>query len=323
MQYVYRLGLGLCLAGMITWAGCGGGADNSPEGLVAQFKAVADAALEDIHKQADMPKAIEITRQLAATGPGGIDKLLDVLADPATDPRTMMLVTICVKNVLTPENFPRLLALSGPENNVNTRVNAAHLVSSFQDEALTKRAKELLQDPEPRVRLAIFQTELLRGTPEALGMVDALWADPATPLNDRVQIVLGLPEQHVAAHLPIFREALPNDKLAPPARARAILVLGRHGSAEDLVLLETAAAKDPSPDNRQQAQVAWEAAKSRLDAAMAAGAAPAADTAAPAVPANALTPADIANFTGGKTVEITVPGPTGPIPAESAPATSQ
>ena len=252
----------VALAGML--ASCGGGGP-TPESLVAEFQAVADAALEEVHKQADVGKAMNLAQQLAAMGPQATDKLLDILAQPDADPRTKMLVTISVKPVLAKENMARVIALTEASNNVNTRVNAAHIVGSFNDEALVARVGELLKDPEPRVRLAVFQTQLLRGTPEALAMLDAVWADATTPLNDKVQLVLGLPESHVAGHLKMFEAALGDATLDPQARVRALTVLGRLGEASGLAALEKAAASDPDPEVKAQAQMAWEAAKSRLE----------------------------------------------------------
>jgi HEAT repeat protein len=275
MRYLKFLAVAVCVVGAgALLASCGGG-PATPESLVAEFRAVADAALEDIHKQADLPRANAITQQLAAMGPQAIDKLLDILAEPEADPRTKMLVTICVKPVLAKENMPRILSLTEASHNVNTRVNAAHIVGSFNDEALIAKVAELLKDPEPRVRMAVFQTQLLRGTPEALAMVDAMWADKETPLNDRVQLVVGLPEAKVGEHLKMFEEALRDVALVPQARLRAVSVLGRLGDATALAALEEAAAKDPDKNVKAEAQIAWEAAKSRLEATAAGAESPA------------------------------------------------
>lgn len=275
MKLAKVVALAMCLTGAgLLLPSCGNGAP-TPDSLVAEFRAVADAAQKDIHKRPDLPRATAIAQQLAAMGPEATNKLLDILAEPDADPRTKMLVTMCVKPVLAVENYPRILALTEPSNEINTRVNAAHITGSFNDPTLIARTKELLKDPEPRVRMAAFQTQLMLGTPEALAEVETIWADPETPLNDRTQLVLGMPESAAVEHLKIFAEALADATLVSQARIRALTILGRFGDESALAALEKAAASDPDPNVRQEAQIAWEAAKSRLDATAVAVPAPA------------------------------------------------
>jgi HEAT repeat protein len=283
MKYVLQaalvgiLGLG-CLG-----AGCSRPAAPvaaTPEALVAQFKGIADAALKDVHKQADLQTATGIAQQLASQGPAAVNLLLDIMADPTANPRTKMLVTMCVQPVLMKENLARILELTDAKQEVNTRVNAAHLAASINDPELAKRAVELLQDPEPRVRLAVFNVQLMRGTPEALGMVETAWKDPATQPANRSQIVYGLPEREAGKFLPLLAEAVADTLLDPPARTRAITLLARLGDGSALPVLEKSAQSDPDPEVKKGAQMAWEALKSRLDAT-GGGAAAAAPASAP------------------------------------------
>lgn len=300
MKYVLQAALVVSLGLGCLGAGCSRPAAPvaaTPEALVAQFKEIAEAALKDVHKQADLQTATGIAQQLGKQGPAAVNLLLDIMADPTANPRTKMLVTMCVQPVLMKENLARILELTDAKQEVNTRVNAAHLAASINDPDLAKRAVELLQDAEPRVRLAVFNVQLMRGTPEALGMVETAWKDPATQPANRSQIVYGLPEREAGKFLPLLSEAVADATLDPPARTRAITLLARLGDASALPVLEKSAQSDPDPEVKKGAQMAWEALKSRLDAT--GGAAPAPEPAA--APAEAAAPA--------AATPISVPGP--------------
>lgn len=233
--------------------------------LVVKFKEIADAAQKDKYKQADVGQLSKITASLAQMGPGGIDKLLDLLAQADTHPRTKMLITMSVKDHIAKENLARLLELTDPSYEVNTRVNAAHLVGSYNEPLLLPRSMELLKDPEPRVRLATFQVQLLRGAPEALALVDEYWNAPDTPEADKGQIVNGIPEAEAAKHMPIYMSAAGNTLFDTVVRERAITMLGRHGDATALPVLDTIVANaGDDPGLQGQAKLAADALRSRL-----------------------------------------------------------
>lgn len=316
---------GLCvvLALAVVLGACGKKA-GTPQNLAQEWKAVADAALKDSRKQADVGKAIGLAKQMAGTGPEGINPLLDILADPQENPRTKMLVTISITPVVAKENLVRIAELTDAKYEVNTRVNAAHLVASYNDESLNKRAMELLKDPEPRVRMAVLNMQLMRGVPEAIAAVEEAWKDPKLSAGERGQLVNGLPEKEAPKHLGLLAEALGNAQLDPQTRGRALRLLGQFGDASSLAAMEKAAKEDPDPEMRKAAQQAWEAAKSRLEAGgtsvapatQAAGAATAPETPAPETPApaaaaaaapagtpaaaTAATPAEVAEFLKGR-----------------------
>ena len=293
LKWVGRSTLVLML--LLGLAACGGKPAATPQvdaaTLAAKFKDVADAAQQERYHQADVVQLGKISQALADLGPGGLDKLLELLSLPETHPRTKMLITMNVKSRLTQENMPRIVELTDAKYEVNTRVNAAYLVGSYNEPLLVPRSAELLKDPEPRVRMASFQVQLLRGTPEAMAMVDAIWNAPDTPIADKGQIVNSISEADAPKFMAIYANALSNPEFDPIARGRAITILGRIGGADALPALDKAAAEELDAGLKDQAKVAADALRSRLGLPIAATPAPAAETSAasaetPAVPAS-------------------------------------
>lgn len=249
------------------------------DALVAKFKEVADAAQQDKYRQADVGQLAKISDSLAALGPGGIDKLLDLMAMPDVHPRTKMFVTMNVKDRVMKENLPRLLELTQPTYEINTRVNAAHLVASYNEPLLVPRSLELLNDPEPRVRMASFQVLLLRGAPEALALVEKNWSAADTPAADKAQIVNGIPESEAPKYLSIYLAAAGDVTFDTVVRGRAISMLTRNGDASALPVLDKIITNpQDDPSMQMEARMAADALRSRLGL-------PLADTPAPPVPA--------------------------------------
>lgn len=277
--------MAVVLMGGLLVSACGGkpGPEKQREALVAEWKKLNDAMLADPKKDVDVSKVTQIAQQLASLGPTGIDPLLEILADPNSNPRTKMLVTMSLTTAMAKENMPKVIALTDAKYDVNTRVNAAHLVSIYGDPELEAVCDKLMEDPEIRVRLQIFHMRLMRQDPRALAVVDQIWADPDTPVADKMQIVQGLLERDAPQHMQIFLQAVPDPQIAPIARERAVTILGRLGDASAVPVLEKASQEDLDPKIKEVAKTALEALKARLDGSVNAPAeAPAAPAETPA-----------------------------------------
>jgi len=237
----------------------------TPEELVAEWKNIA--ANPGVRGELDIDGATVIGEALALQGPNGLDPIMDVLGDAAADPRTKMLAVMTIKPYIQKENVPRLIAMTGPEFDKITRANAGHLLGWLREPDAEARALELLDDADPWVRMAAFHVTLLRGEPKALAMVEAVWADADTLLQDRSQIVNGLPATKAPEHLHIFAEALDIEGLEPSALLRAITFLAQFGDSATVPTLEKAIEDARDPEFRAAAEEALAGLKSRLEAA--------------------------------------------------------
>ena len=286
-----RFGVWLGLAVLITilCAACGPQqkslAQRTPEELMRLWRELPKAGADSL----DAVTATYIAQQLAASGPEGLKPLLDVLEDPEGDPVAKVLVVISLTPHLRPELAPRLLGMTAEGNETTSRACATHLLGLMNLPEVTARMRELLQDQERRVRLSAAIVMIMRQDPEVLARVAEFWNDPEVTPQERLQIVLSLPDSSLQQYLTLFAEAVVDAGMDAAGRRHALTVLGRLGDASVLPALQTCAEKDPEESLRLLAQQAIEAVQSRT-----AGAPPESAAVPAAVPPeNAAVPAAV------------------------------
>lgn len=205
------------------------------EELVDAWKRLPAAGKDNL----DVQTAKIIGMKLAEDGAAGLQPIFEAMGDPQGDPLAKVLAVITVTAVLIekPELKPQLegelLRLTAAGQETSTRSCAAHLLGHYvETPAADARMRELLQDPELRVRHAATLACIARQFPEAMANLDAFWKDPETTPEERTQFLLVLPED--ARHTRFFKEGALDDKVDLASRLHAVSVLARSGDASVL-----------------------------------------------------------------------------------------
>lgn len=270
MSQLFRWVLGTtgCALALALATGCGQQTTappaNDPAVLMERWHAltaVMDRAELDFHT------ATAITEQLKATGPQGLDPLLDVLGADEEEPLTKLLALMCLQGNLETWMEERLLAFTALDRDQTTRTCSIHLLGQLGSEAALARIDALQKDEDDRVANSAYLVLLYKQDPDVLARAAAFWAAESTTDSDRDQFMLVAPADFFAEHLDIVRGAVANLELGIPARLRGIELLVQFGqSQEDLAVLEQAAAQSPEEHARQMAASAKAALESRLRA---------------------------------------------------------
>ena len=210
----------------------------------------------------DVETGSEVARRLKVT-PGGLKPLLDVMGDPSSSDNHKLFALLSLIPVLDDAMEPRLLELTQAGNPITTRSCAIHLLGSLSTDTALKRAEELLDDPEHRVRTAALVVQLKARNPAAHGHVMKIWEDPETKAKDREAILLMLPDEMFQQHEAVFGKALLEDDLVSLAREAVAAALGRVGTASSIEVLEQAAAGDSDDKVQTVAKAAADAIRAR------------------------------------------------------------
>ncbi len=261
----------LALLPLTLW-GCGRGSGTPPppppeppDQLVAQWVAVATAGKDHL----DVPKGAELVQKLVAQGPEKLVPILDVLANKDADPYEKVMVVMTTMPALSQFHEQKLIELTAPGVDSISRADAAHLLGSLQQRRLgtekgLARMNELQADPDAHVRNASILIMELAGQPEAVAKAIELWPNPDTTPDQRISIVLNMPQRAVLQNTKIFAEAVLDTKLSADARKRAIQDLGMVGDATVLDALKKCAETETDPVLKDMAQAAAEAVDSRV-----------------------------------------------------------
>jgi hypothetical protein len=256
---------------LILW-GCGSGPSTappppaeSPEQLVAQWTALATAGKDNL----DIQKASEIVNKLAAQGPDKLLPLLDVLANKDADPYEKVMVVMTAMPFVSQFHEPKLIELTGEQNDSVSRADAAHLLGSLQQRRLgtpegLSRLRDLMADPDRHVRSATILVMELAGDPEALTKAVELWSSPDATPQERNSIVLNMPQLAVMENTKLFAEAVLDTGLPTDSRKRAIQDLGMVGDASVLDALRKCAETETDPVLKEMAKTAAEAVDARV-----------------------------------------------------------
>ena len=264
----WMIGATGCMLALGLAAGCGQQAAtppaNNPAVLMERWHAlteVMDRAELDFHT------ATAITEQLKATGPQGLEPLLEVLGADEEEPLTKLLALMCLQGHLEPWMEAHLLAFTDPARNQTTRTCAIHLLGQMGTEAALGKIGELKDDDDHRVANTAYLALLYKQDPEVLARAEAFWDAETTSDRDRDQFMLVAPPDLFVEHLDIVRSAVVNMELGIPARLRGIELLVQLGHSEaDLDALEQAATQSLEEPARQMATSAKAALESRLRA---------------------------------------------------------
>lgn len=262
----------LLLALVLPGLGCGGTPPETRETTVEEYLDRWFLAAAGGSANLDLATATAITDTLIRRDPRNLQLFFNILADDATDPVAKLLAMLCLMPYLDPDMTPLIVEMTQPGFETTTRACAAHMLGVLDSRTAEARLRELLEDPERRVRMAAALVLLTRDDEEILAQVETFWADPETTDPEREQMVLVLLGREHAEFLGIYEEAARIPDLSPAARERIIEFLGRHGQASSIAALDALAEEAAESSIRDMARVTADALRARLEDAPPAGA---------------------------------------------------
>jgi len=203
----------------------------------------------------DVERAVELTSTMAAEE-RGLAPLVNLLGDPSVSGERKVFAIVCLtsqRDALQAFEEP-LQKLVAPENTLETRTLAAHVLGLLNSDSAKATAGRLLDDSDRAVREAAMGV-LLSFHPEMVSdRVMSFWNDADTSPAVRNQVVLGMPPHLVANYMDIYADASTDLSLSEPARLRAISVLGQMGEEKHLAVLEECIRTAPEPVVQEHAR---------------------------------------------------------------------
>lgn len=224
------------LSAILVFSGCefgGPGADKTldPEdrdALIEEWKRLSQGGLDPMNLAAGEAVAARLARR----GPEELLPLLALLGATESSPTAKVYVTSCLTPFVTIDLQEPILALTVTEQEATTRACAVRLLGLIPSPDTTQRLRDLVSDPELRVRFEAHVMLVLHGDMDILALYPNLWDSGKLSEEQRSQLVMILPEDHAATLLPILREALIDVALDLPARQHALKLLAQEGHTE-------------------------------------------------------------------------------------------
>lgn len=213
--------------------------------------------------EVDFQRAMEIANTMALKGPEGLEPFFKIIEAPDATPVAKILAVASLGPHINDSHAPRLLPLTEAEHDRVTRGCAVNLLNNTISADAFFRINELMHDEDSHVSKVAVLAMLRKGVPEALEKSLQLWDNPETPVRDRDEIILGMPDSMVINNLRIFQEALQKKGLSPQARLRAIKILEQVGTTEALPDLEACLEDETDSNLRDMITVAINAIKKR------------------------------------------------------------
>lgn len=239
----------------------GEGTGPSLDSLYHSWHTLASLKPENI----DFLTALQLSQEMVRNfGDEAINKIFQVLEKPDEPPTAKMLAVMSLTPFVRPEWKDRLLPLTKPGMEVNSRVCALTLLSMIPGEDVTAYLKSLLNDEEPRVLFEVFTALAKRNQPEGINKLNELW-NTATRSQDREHILLSIPPQRVTEFLNLYRDGIKDEDISKSVRREAILILGRFGGKEEESALKEVLESTIDADIKELAQDAMDAIRSRLE----------------------------------------------------------
>lgn len=208
-----------------------------PAALVAEWLAFVHAYDGD---QSQVSAAVALVERLAFTGPGALDPLIDVLADPESSPYAKVLTVQCVAPYMSYEYLGKLTPLAQQENDVTTRACAVALIGQFNHADVVPILRESLDDSERRVWFSAVLGLAHNGDTSSQQRRIELYAAPETVATEKVQIIESILGNARVEDVAVLAMALADVAKMAPLHKGIAQALGRVGNAEALDSLRQA-----------------------------------------------------------------------------------
>ena len=230
--------------------------------LVAEWLELAKASTRENPKIAETS---EVAGKLAGLGWAALAPLLDLMADPQSDPATKVLATLSIRENLTVEMVPRIIQMTQEGNEATTRACATDVLGFVREESAQRRLAELKNDKERRVRFLAYRGLVIQDVENMQAREDLqeLWRQPDATPEERGHIVLALINGPVLDSTWLLKEAVLDQEIAVQARLLAVRMLGRVGDEGCIEALTACLEKDPDEGVRAAAENAIASIKER------------------------------------------------------------
>ncbi|MBX7257714.1 MAG: HEAT repeat domain-containing protein [Candidatus Hydrogenedentes bacterium] len=296
--------------------GCGQGGSTStlspgsdPQSLFAEWKALVDNPEANMNTN----RYIELAAQMSMTAPEMLNKIVDVIADPATKPETRAMALGSLNGFVKKDMVPRLLQLTDASLESSTRAGVIILLSPVQLPECEARFRELVNDPDKRVKFAANVALAERGDAEARKVIQAEYFEPNIPAQYKERIAFTLAQTPQPGDQKVLAEAAAESAFSPMCRAMAISSLVNLGDPSVIPSLEKCLVSEGPQEVKDLARDALAALKNQDGDASSASPQPSDTTPA----ATAETPPAAAEPTPSA---APVPAPEAPASAEPAAA---
>jgi hypothetical protein len=255
---------------------------DTAEGLVAEWKKLTgDPAMNHIM----MLRPVQLAGALAKKGDHALDPILDVLADPASDPRQKVLVVQSLSPHITPAYLPRLTELLKSSEDDTVRACATMLVAQLKGGEETALLAGLKDDPDRRVRLSAIVGLTRRGDAQSRQALRDWYATPEATHDEKTQIIATLLQDPVHDDFALLGNAAFDPTTDSYQQNNLVLLLGRQGGEAELKILEAGLGEVTDPVVKNMVQAAANAIRARITAG--AASTPSTEAQAPAEAASA------------------------------------
>ncbi|MBX3176514.1 MAG: HEAT repeat domain-containing protein [Candidatus Hydrogenedentes bacterium] len=221
------------------------------EDAFPQWRAILDTPPHE----RNVIRAAELASVLAEAE-GGLGPMVAVLADVDRGPEDKVFALLCLttQREALRAHEPELVRWVAPDQPRETRKFAAHALGMVNTASARAAMAPLVDDPDQAVREAAMGVLLSFHPDLVVDRLDAFWRNPQTSDAIRDQVVLGMPPHLVAGQLAIYADAVNDVRLSPPARLKAIEVIGELGGAEHAAVLEQCVEMDMDDLIRERAR---------------------------------------------------------------------
>ena len=227
----------------------------APSDPKALFEAWKANVLNPNRADGDMSH-IDAALQLSMKAPEYLDKMIDVLADPATPPKSRFVILNSLEAAQTPQSYPRLLELTKPEVDPVLRTGVVIMLKNSDDPNVTARLRELANDPERRVRMAAMVVLSEKGDKEMRSALQQYYFTDGLPSEHRARIVVSLGVAPESSDLKVFAAAANDATIPDESRTFALNALARIGGPEGLAAIQQCASGNNSPALKSAAEKA-------------------------------------------------------------------
>lgn len=204
------------------------------QALFNEWKSLVDNA--EVNKE--NRRYLEVAEKLATTDPAVFKQIVDVIADPATTPDGRVMALTSLNGRITPEMLPTLLKLTQPEVDSSTRAGVVMLLSSVRSPEGDARIRELINDPNRRVKFAATVGLVGQGDTEARKIARDLYFEPDLPSQYRERIAFTLAQEPKPEDSKVLCEAASENSFSPLSRTMAISALVNLGDVSAIPSLE-------------------------------------------------------------------------------------
>lgn len=196
---------------------------------------------------------IQLAADLKERAPDLIPQMVDLLLDPATQPESRFLILNSLEVAQTPELYPRLLDLTKPEVDPSVRTGVVIMLKTATEPTVVARIRELVNDPERRVKLAAMMVLSETGDKAVRAALQEYYFSDGLPAEHRSRIVQSLALTPEAGDLKVLTVALGDATLGEEARLVATGAIGRVGDPAGLDALDQIAQGNDSAELKKWA----------------------------------------------------------------------